>query len=417
MKLLDKYNRISFLTTILVMVLTGIVYYFTVSIILTNQIDKSLVVEENEIFDYVRLNQRLPQVFKSTDLMIFFKPIKRETIERRFINTGYRKNPGKEIESARALISSVKVKGVNYQIQIIESKVETEDLIQIIFLITLGVIVTLIATLFIINRLVLRKLWKPFYQTLQQLKLFNLTDKNTLTGLHSEIEEFKELNVAVTAMASRVKDDYQELKTFIENAAHELMTPVAVINSKLDILIQGENLSEMQSELLSDIYETVTKLTRLNRAMLLLSKIENKLIRDDASLNVKEAVEESLSQFHELFINKNLTVKSQLTDVWLTTSESLFDVLLNNLLSNAVRHNEYGGYIEFVLERNRLSIKNTGKPYKLHDQLIFQRFNKSAESEGSGLGLTLSRQICENYGYRLEYHFRTPYHIFEVYFN
>jgi len=279
------------------------------------------------------------------------------------------------------------------------------------------VIVTLIATLFIINRLVLRKLWKPFYQTLQQLKLFNLTDKNTLTGLHSEIEEFKELNVAVTAMASRVKDDYQELKTFIENAAHELMTPVAVINSKLDILIQGENLSEMQSELLSDIYETVTKLTRLNRAMLLLTKIENKLIRDDASLSIKEAVEESLSQFQELFINKNLTVNSQLTDVWLTTSESLFDVLLNNLLSNAVRHNEYGGEIEIVLNHNGLSIKNTGKPYKLDDQMIFQRFNKSAESEGSGLGLTLSRQICENYGYRLQYDFKMPYHIFEVNFN
>lgn len=417
MKLLDKYNRISLLTTVVVMIITGIVYYYTISAILTNQIDKNLVVEENEIFNYVSLNHKLPQVFTSTDQQISFTPVSKIPITRQFINENFYNSKGKDNESGRGLISSVAVNHKIYQIQIIESKVETEDLIRIIFLITLGVIILLILTLFIINRLVIKKLWQPFYQTLHQIKLFNLTDRNSMVHVHAEIEEFNELNSAVTIMALRVKSDYQELKNFMENAAHELLTPIAVINSKMDILIQTENFNQRQSELLNDVYETVSKLTRLNKSMLLLTKIENKLIYDNQSLNLKEHIELAISQFHELFSNKDITVTSNLKDVPLNISKSLFDILLNNLLSNAVRHNIRGGRVEVFLDHTGLIIKNTGKDSALDVTQIFQRFNKAPESEGSGLGLTLTRQICENYYLNLSYAYVTPFHAFKVAFS
>lgn len=418
MKLLDKYNRISLITTIVVIIITGIVYYFTISYILTDQVDKDLLVEENEIFDYVKANQRLPQIFKSENLKITFKPAGQKPVQRQFVNINYRndKDNDRERESGRGLISSVRVNGVNYGITIIESKVETEDLIRLIFLITLGIILVLIVVLIVINRLVIRNLWLPFYNMLAQIKLFNLTDHDSISSLETNIEEFKDMNQEISAMSTRVRQDYQELKSFIENAAHELMTPIAVMNSKLDTLIQTSNLTEKQGGLINDVYHTVGKLTRLNKAMLLLTKIENKLINDQEQVTVKSAVEDALSGFQEIFADKKIKLHCRLTDVETSASKTVLDILLNNLLTNAIRHNIPGGNIDVILDAGKLIIKNTGKPVALDAHQIFQRFHKAPESEGSGLGLTLARQICENYGLTLSYSYVQNLHTFTVSF-
>jgi signal transduction histidine kinase len=414
LKLLDKYNRISLITTILVIIITGFVYYFTIRYILTDQVDRSLLEEEREIFDYVQANHRLPQVFNSEDLKIAFKPVGKEPVKRQFINTTYWSEKDHDNESGRGLISSVMVNGVNYHITIIASTVETEDLIQLIFLITLGIILVLILVLVVINRLVIRNLWLPFYDMLAQIKLFNLTDHDSINGLQTNIEEFKDMNQEISAMSTRVRQDYQELKSFIENASHELMTPIAVMNSKLDTLIQTSNLTEKQGELINDVYNTVGKLTRLNKAMLLLTKIENKLINDQEQVPVKTAIEDALNEFQEIFAGKELHLHSQLEDVQASVSKSVLDILLNNLLTNAVRHNVPGGDISVTLSGRELIVSNTGKPGALDTQQIFQRFNKAPESEGSGLGLTLARQICENYGLGLTYSYAQNRHTFTV---
>lgn len=417
MKLLDKYNRISLITTVLVIIITGFVYYFTISFILTDQVDKDLLVEENEIFDYVKLNHRLPQVFKSEDLKIIFHAIGSDTVVRRFINTQYWDAKDHERESGRALDSWVTVNGTNYSIHIIESKVETEYLIRLIFLITLGIILLLIVVLIIINRLLISNLWKPFYDMLRQIKRFNLTDQNSITGLSTGIEEFSDMNKEISAMSSRVRQDYLELKNFVENAAHELMTPIAVMNSKLDTLIQTGNLSEQQGALIGDMYGTMAKLTRLNKVMLLLTKIENKLINDQVLLDLKLAVETCCAEFQDIAADKGLRLHLNLEAAEILMSKTLLDILLGNLLSNAIRHNRLGGEISIILDNHTLVIQNTSKADTLDASVIFQRFHKSPESEGSGLGLTLARQICESYGFQLLYKHESGFHTFTVLFS
>lgn len=417
MKLLDKYNRISLLTTILVIIITGIIYYFTISYILTGQVDKDLVVEENEIFDYVRLNHKLPQVFKSDDLKIHFQPIADSVIKRQFINTRYLDEQDREREAGRGLISSVSVQGVNYRITIIESKVKTEDLIRVIFFITLGIILVLMLVLVIINRLVIKNLWQPFYQMLRQIKLFNLTDHNSITTLDTAIEEFKDMNQEVTAMSLRVSRDYQELKSFVENAAHELMTPLAVMNSKLDTLMQSGELTNRQGALIGEVYAMVSKMKKLNKSMLLLSRIENRLIHEQDTLDLKQKVNDILNDFQELFIAKQLKLSTNLQDVTVVMNKDLADILLNNLLGNAIRHNYPGGDINVLLNNNTLTVANTGKAEALENTLIFQRFHKSNDSEGTGLGLTLSREICESYGFKLTYSYQQNRHTFTVHFD
>lgn len=427
MKLLAKYNRVNLATTIIVMLITGIIYYQAISLILTKQLDKNLVVEENEVFDHVNRNHQLPEVFESSDQQITFTEAKPGSVTRQFINTIYRnkkeEHPGKrrhrrheEFESGRGLISSVTVGDKYYQILIVESKVETEDLIKIIFGITAGVILLLLITLFVTNRLLLNRLWQPFYNLLKELRLFNVADNKDIPLSSNNIDEFRELNQAIISMSTRVKSDYKDLKSFTENASHELLTPIAVINSKLDTLIQTDNFSQRQSKLLNDLYTAVSRLTRLNQSLLLLVKIENRLVEDNQQINLRTTIEEMVSQFEEIFQDRELKVNCKLVDKELTASRYLVDILLNNLLSNAIRHNCNGGQINIKLNIDDLVIQNTGGNTALHDDQIFTRFHKSSTSEGSGLGLTISRQICENLNFRLDYTFEGSYHTFTVRF-
>lgn len=430
MRLLTKYNRVNLITTIIVMLFTGIIYYQAISWILTNQKDKDLNVEEQEIFNYVRLNHRLPQIFESNDQQITFTPVKPNSVNREYINTMYFKKWGDndrrgrrrhkregEFESGRGLISSVAVGDTYYKILIVESKVETEDLIRVIFIITISVILFLLLVLAITNRLILNRLWQPFYDIMRELKLFNITDNKEVPGVDTTIDEFRELNQAVLAMTAKAQYDYRDLKAFTENASHELLTPIAVINSKLDTLIQTENFSERQSKILNDLYGAVSRLNRLNQSLLLLVKIENRLLLDHETINFSELLEESIAQFEEIFQDKNLTINYTLSDKEIYATRYLAEILLSNLISNAIRHNYKGGEININLTEYNLVISNTGVNTALPYEKIFTRFHKSSASEGSGLGLTISRQICENFNFSLNYQFQSPFHIFIVEFN
>ncbi len=415
MKLLDKYNRINISVTVVIMLVTGVTYYFTIHAILTHQVDKALVVEEREVFDYVQLNHHLPQVFRTNHQEIIFTPAD-DRVKRKFIDTSYRDTKELDLEPARAIITSVIVGPQLYKITVIQSTVETEDLIEDVFLITLILIFILVIALFLSNRLILRRMWQPFYTILNQLKVFNLAEDKTVASVPSTIDEFTELDQAVGIMATKAKDDYLNLKAFTENAAHELMTPISVINSKLDTLVQTGQFSDPQSKLLNDIYNTVARLTRLNKSMLLLTKIENGLIHDQQIVNLKELLSTSFYQYEELLGSLNIKLITQLADCEVSASLLLMEVLVNNLLSNAIRHNLPGGTISVVLDQQQLRISNTGKDGRIDIERVFKRFQKSSASEGIGLGLTICRQICNNYGFDLQYQFSENSHQFTVNF-
>ncbi|QXV65950.1 HAMP domain-containing histidine kinase [Mucilaginibacter sp. 21P] len=415
MKLLTKYNRINVAVTVIIMLVTGIIYYYTISHILTNQIDKDLVLEENEVFSYVSKNHHLPDVYESNHQQIAFMKLGSGKVKRRFVDTVYHDLDEKDMEAGRALISSVNVSGQNYSILVTQSKVETEDLIQVVFLITIGVIVILLLVLLLLNRIILKSIWKPFYKVLSQLKDFSLVDNASVNSTPSAIDEFTELDHAVTSMADRVKNDYKNLKVFTENASHELMTPISVINSKLDTLVQTDDFTDKQSKLLNDIYGTVTRLTRLNKSMLLLAKIENGLIQDIQQVNVREVLEDSIYQHEEMILQLGITLKTKLGNKQINANRSLMEILVNNLISNAIRHNYQAGSLSVLLDADKLSIINTGK-HAFNFEQVLKRFHKSDGSEGIGLGLTLCKQICDRYGFKLQYQRDKDSHIFSVLF-
>jgi signal transduction histidine kinase len=205
------------------------------------------------------------------------------------------------------------------------------------------------------------------------------------------------------------------LKEFTENASHELQTPLAVIRSKLDLLIQKEDLSEEQSEELREIYASVRKMSQLSRSLLLMTKIGNQQFNQTANLNLKEKIEEKLRQFQEIWNDKQLQLRCQLENTLITVNENLIEILLNNLLSNASRHNIKGGSISIGLHEHQLIVSNTGLLKPLDAKKVFRRFYKEqANSQHNGLGLSIIKQICEQSHIQVAYFYEAGNHNFQL---
>jgi signal transduction histidine kinase len=286
-----------------------------------------------------------------------------------------------------------------------------------IVVITIIIIIFLLLILFFANRVLLRRLWEPFYNSLQSIKQFNFSNKQTFSPSQTNIDEFKDLDNAVNAMQSRIIKDYETLKNFTDNASHEMQTPLAVLNSKLDLLIQEPGLQESQTKQLQAMYDAMSRLTNLNKSLLLLSKIENNQFKKTSPLQFDILITEKLSQLEDLINAKQIKTNTALQQTTVQMDAYLADILLNNLLGNAIRHNIDNGNIEINLDNERLLISNSGSVFDFDESHIFDRFKKGDESEGTGLGLAIVKQICDNYGFKISYSFKDGLHFFEILFH
>ena len=418
MKLLSRYNRVNVIATIIVLLISAVFYYFFIKSVLVHQLDKNLVVEEKEITDYIKENNLLPEPSYSKDEQELYVPANDEKIIRKFSSIElYNKEHDKNIYY-RQLEFPVMVNGKMYKADVRKSQEETEDLVQLILKITLAIVLLLLATLFIINRFVLSKLWKPFNSTLQQIKQFNVSGKNDVHLEPTNINEFTELNAAVNSMTQKAIQDYNEIKSFTENASHEIQTPLAIIRSKLELLSQGESLKEEQMNAIQSISETTNRLSKLNQSLILLTKIDNRQFRETEEVNMSLLLLQHLNNYEELFHAKDISITKNINEgVLITMNETLAEILIVNLLVNAIKHNIEKGSIAIELSKNHLSIANTGKILNANPAIYFERFKKeSASNDSMGLGLSIVKKICETYGFEISYTYKDMLHILVVSF-
>ena len=174
MKLLARYNRVNIIVTIIVLLLSGLCYYFIIRHVLLNQLDEDLKVEEQEILDYVKKNNSLPNPSNYKDQKVDFSLTGDTQIKRTFNSSRLFNKQEHEYTSNREILFPIIVDNKNYTVSISKSEEETEDLIQMILIITLAIVLLLLFVLFIINRFLLNKLWRPFNSTLKKMQLFNL---------------------------------------------------------------------------------------------------------------------------------------------------------------------------------------------------------------------------------------------------
>jgi signal transduction histidine kinase len=416
MKLQAKYTRATISAAIFVLILGSISYYFMLKYVLIQEVDDALRVEEQEILDHIAAHHGLPEETNYHDQQIHFFPAS-ATEKRRLLSTNVRNETEKESTISRQLIFPVQVDGKNYRAVVTKSEEEAEDMLFLIALLTAAVILLLFVLLFIVNRILFKKIWKPFYATLGAMKQFNLSNPDRIDLGKNEIDEFNDLNRAVNEMTRKVAKDYESLKTFADNASHEMQTPLAVINSKLDLMIQDQGLTEKNMQHLQGIYDSVTKLTRMNQSLLLIAKIENHQFPNAKKLRLDDLLNDRLQHFEELIQSKQLKVSTSLHRCEVLMNPVLADIMLNNLLANAIRHNVQYGDLEIESSSNYIAISNNSEITFLDEKIIFDRFQKASGSDGLGIGLAIVKQICDLYGFHVAYAFRKHMHAFQVSFS
>jgi signal transduction histidine kinase len=423
MKLFTRYSRINIIASILALLLGSIGYYFTVRYVLVHQVDDTLKIEEAEIMDFVQTRDRLPRPANYRDQQISFLPVA-APVTRIFTD---RSGPPQEDsepsgrgrhhrdrEPYRELIFPVNVAGQWYTVSVSKSEEETEDLLELIMMITAGMILLLLGTLFLANRLLLRRIWQPFYQTLAAMRQFNLSSRNPLPASHTDIDEFRNLDEATRQMTQQIVKDYEMLKNFTDNASHEMQTPLAIINSRLDLMIQDQELGVQHHRNIQAMYDAIGRLRQLNQSLLLLTKIENHQFDHTEPVDMAPLIEEKLVQLEDPLRSRHLVVHRDLDRLWLPINHYLADILLNNLLLNAIRHNQEGGELTIRLRETGLRVSNSGPALSFDPTTIFDRFVKGAHSGGTGLGLAIVRQICDNYHFSLSYTYANQLHTVDI---
>ncbi len=224
------------------------------------------------------------------------------------------------------------------------------------------------------------------------------------------------MNESLQLATGKARQDYLLLKEFTENASHEIQTPLSIIRSKLDIMIQDEALSQKQSELAKEAYSSIKKLSRLNQSLLLLAKIDNQQFGDKEEIDLSKKVKEKIDDFRELWCSHNLPCTSEIQESSCSMNPELLDILLNNLFSNAGNHNVPNGFIRITLEKNKLTVCNSGAG-PLDEKKLFTRFYKtSVNSSHNGLGLSIIKQITKISGINIAYCYHDNAHSFIVTF-
>ncbi|WP_026903112.1 sensor histidine kinase [Pedobacter glucosidilyticus] len=427
-KLLNKSLKSFTIYALLVLASSVPAYYYLVDSIWLRELD-----EHNEIIanrtekelNNLKLNET--ELNRSVTLWNKIKP--GTNLEKIILNnnnktdsiyTILRKNiyvEHNEIDRFRGLSRVIKIKGENYLLTVETNVEETEETAIAIAILTFLFFLILVVGFLILNKRLSIKLWQPFRNTLSELKTFNLNAQSKISFEKSNILEFEELNVALNKLIEHTVSVYKSQKEFTENASHELQTPLAIIKNKLDILLQKEALTDRQYQIIEDINKALTRVSRINKNLLLLAKIENHQFDESETINLSELTEECLKQLQEHFSNKELSVNTSIEkDCVVTGNRVLIEVLINNLLLNSIRHNSQKGIVEVKLNQSGLFISNSGIK-TLEKEHLFKRFKKSSEeSSGSGLGLAIVEQICKRHQWTIGYEFQQEKHTFKISF-
>ncbi|WP_126971523.1 sensor histidine kinase [Gynurincola endophyticus] len=424
-KLLDHTLKPFIVYALLVLLSSIPVYFFLVDWIWSKELDENnqLIAQriENE-FNEQNINDE--QLAESIRFWNNIQPVSKieaanRTLTKDSTYTIRRQNPYSEhiaVDRFRVLERIIIINN-RYFILTVETNVEeSEETIAYIAAITFIFGIILITGFIILNRRLSQKLWKPFNHTLQKLKSFRLNNESVVSFQDTHIAEFKELHIALDKLISHSITTYQSQKEFTENASHELQTPIAIIKNKLDILLQDKSLTDNQYNIIEEINLTLLRMSRINKNLLLLAKIENKQFEDVQQFNLANTVDNAMNELDDFFENKQISLQKNLQPAIVTSNQALTEILMNNLLLNAIRHSPTGSSINIRLTGHQLTVANAGT-LALDKNTLFDRFKKTApDTKGSGLGLAIVKEICNNNGWTIDYRFEHRQHHFTLHF-
>ncbi len=405
MRLLEKTNRIYLLFSLSLYVIAAFGMYSIIKWLIYDEVESRLLVEKRDFLVYIHhYDWKQDSYFVENKIEVepAREPLNfKETFKDTLIQDRY----SQKMIPFRQLTFYVPIQQAEHRVAIRKSMIQSHRLIEAITLTMALMLGLLLAGTYWFQNRLSGRIWQPFYDTLSRIKTFDLTQKQKLQLSQPEIIEFSELNEVIQKMSDKILHDYLNLKEFTENASHELQTPLALINAKVEQLIQSEQLTEHQTHWIQTIYEASLRMSRLNQGLLLLARIENRQFINDQIINLSEGLREKLADMEEMMQYKEIQLSLSIESPFMVSlPPMLAESLITNLVSNALRHNVTGGQIQLHASTDWLCLRNTGHPLHNPPGELFSRFKKEgSSSESLGLGLAIVKEICDNYGLQIQY--------------
>ena len=360
-------------------------------------VQQDVFLENNYIIKSVSEDYAL-QVRDSYKDTLIFSALKNISYQTRLLTTAFVASDGKY-----------------YEMKVVSHELDKGKLIKKIAASLLWLYLFMFVSTILVNNFVLKKTWNPFYQLLKYLNDFRL-DRGAFRKLsETKIKEFSLLNESVQNLLKTNIDIYNSQKQFIENASHEVQTPLAIGINKLELLAGDENLSSEQIQKIGNIIEAFQRLSGLNKSLLLLSKIENKQFISVEQLNFDKIFSRIIHDFSDYTEYQKIKITYLKEDNWVfKMNKDLAEMLVMNLVKNAIIHNRQGGEILIRLSSSSFTIENTSNKPMMSADKLFERFNKKSKSKSStGLGLAIVKAIADVSGLSVTYSYNGR-HVFQI---
>jgi signal transduction histidine kinase len=420
MKLLTKSTLLIATLSLFLFFFMGIIFFQVLKNMSISDLNRELRDLKELVVDYLEDNtaygiKALPGI-DSLSIQAVGSP---ERVEETFGDTLMYDNEEDQFKTYRYIQFMTDIKEEVFQVKIYKSTTPTDQLVERVTLMMTLMVILFLAGIFILNRFIFASLWKGFFEAIEKLKQFETSKEPVILG-EQDIEEFEELKQVLEVMTRRLAKDYKELKEYTDHTTHELQTPLAVIKSKTELLIQSENLGASEMKCLQAINTSVNQLSRLNSTLTLITRIENRQFTEKENIKLTELLDRHLELLEEHTGLRRIKVEKRYQDegMELLMDQGLADLLIANLLKNAIVHNMEGGSIVLETRPGRLLIRNDGPPLGFNQEELFTRFVRDTRRTGNfGLGLSLVKKVCDHYDFFIEYSFDNQQHTFLLTFN
>ncbi len=409
MKLLQRSLRYNIIITVISLTIAGILMYYLLKKEIIEEMREQLEYQVEEIHQSLEsghaVSYPLVEVEKVDDHIAVYTLFRDTLIY----------DPLQHKSEDYYYLLSVKKNSIgNYKIRVMTTYIGWHEYSSTIFtmLFFTAVLLTLLNVVgsYFFNK----RIWSPFFYNLDKLKNFSVSSDEPISLQSSTVVEFKELQKSLQDLADRSQKEYKALREFTENASHEMQTPLGIIQSKLDRMSQVE-VSEEIAGYIVQAKSGVERLKKLNKSLLLLAKLDNNAYPDKTEIFFDALLKKQLELLEELLAGNEITAMVNIEQVKVHANLFLTEVMLSNLLSNAIRYTASTIFIS--LSTGRLQVSNPGPRLDFGEELLFQRFRKSSQNiQATGLGLSIVYQICQLSGWKISYRYREDNHVFTVLF-
>lgn len=290
----------------------------------------------------------------------------------------------------------------SYQLEIGSSLGEVNDLTFIIRFFIIIVLFVILLVTFLADTVYIEYLLKPFYKIIDtKIRRVNEPEVFDHTPIKAKSRDFRELDLVLNQMMDRIAELFKKEKQFISNVSHELLTPIALLKSRFENLLQNESLDENAFDKIAGSLKTLDMLKKIINNLLLISRIENNQYEANEEINFYEIINDVEEDLQDRIEDKGIQfVNKMKNDLAFRGNKTLLHILIYNLVTNAIKYNKQDGSIivndGFVQNQYFISIADSGIGMSASQiENIFNRFARvNSDQEGQGLGLAIAKSIA-----------------------